>query len=274
MADATPTTVKLTIVKPTLLALDFDGVICDGLIEYFQTAWRTYCHLWHSLDNSPPDGLAEQFYRLRPVVESGWEMPLVLRSLLLGTPEADILANWGAIAQNLVAAEQVVPAEIGATVDRIRDEWIAADLNSWLAQHRFYPGVIERLRQTLNSPVQVVIITTKEGRFVQQLLQQQNLDMSPSQIFGKEVQQPKAQTLRDLLQATMDKTGDRPSIWFVEDRLKTLQTIERQPDLLQVGLFLADWGYNTPQDRAMAAESDRIQLLSLDNFAQDFSTWR
>lgn len=258
---------------PTVLALDFDGVICDGLIEYFQTAWRAYCYLWQPSDTTPPQGLAEQFYRLRPVVESGWEMPLVLRSLLLGTPESDILVNWGAIAQDLVTAEEIVPATIGATVDRIRDEWIAADLGNWLAQHRFYPGVIERLYQTLQSTVQVVIITTKEGRFVQKLLQQQNVDVPPSQIFGKEVRQPKAQTLRHVLHVNQDK-GDRPSIWFIEDRLKTLQSIEDQADLQPVGLFLADWGYNTADDRTVAANGDRIQLLSLATFAQDFSVWR
>ncbi|MCY7286501.1 MAG: HAD family hydrolase, partial [Cyanobacteria bacterium CAN_BIN43] len=31
---------------PTLLALDFDGVLCNGLMEYFQTAWRVYCQIW------------------------------------------------------------------------------------------------------------------------------------------------------------------------------------------------------------------------------------
>gem|GEM_PF-4100580 len=30
----------MTIKTPTLIALDFDGVLCNGLIEYFQTAWR------------------------------------------------------------------------------------------------------------------------------------------------------------------------------------------------------------------------------------------
>jgi 3-deoxy-D-manno-octulosonate 8-phosphate phosphatase KdsC-like HAD superfamily phosphatase len=27
---------------PQTLALDFDGVLCDGLLEYFETAWRAY----------------------------------------------------------------------------------------------------------------------------------------------------------------------------------------------------------------------------------------
>ncbi|HEY9619341.1 MAG TPA: HAD family hydrolase [Crinalium sp.] len=259
--------------KPTLLALDFDGVICDGLIEYFKTAWRAYCQLWKPHDEIPPPGLAEQFYRLRPVVESGWEMPLVLRSLLLGQSEAEILVNWGAIAQALVADEHLVPAELSATVDRIRDEWIAADLEDWLSQHRFYPGIIERLRQTLASPVQTVIITTKEGRFVRQLLQQQQVDLAESQIFGKEVRQPKSQTLRDL-QQKLGRDGERdPQIWFVEDRLKTLQSIYAQPDLQTVRLFLGDWGYNTSADREAAQQDERITLLSLAEFAQDFAEW-
>ena len=29
-----------------LIAFDFDGVICDGLLEYFQTAWQAYCEVF------------------------------------------------------------------------------------------------------------------------------------------------------------------------------------------------------------------------------------
>ncbi|MHC5726941.1 MAG: HAD family hydrolase, partial [Nostoc sp.] len=36
----------MTASSPTILALDFDGVICDGLIEYFEVSWRTYCQIW------------------------------------------------------------------------------------------------------------------------------------------------------------------------------------------------------------------------------------
>ena len=51
--------------SPDILALDFDGVVCDGLIEYFQTAWRAYCELFHPESAEPPEGLAERFYPLR-----------------------------------------------------------------------------------------------------------------------------------------------------------------------------------------------------------------
>ncbi|MBD2090545.1 HAD family hydrolase [Microcoleus sp. FACHB-1515] len=252
--------------NPTILALDFDGVLCDGLIEYFQTAWRVYVQLWHPIEQTPPAGLAEQFYRLRPVVETGWEMPVVIRSLLQGVPEAEILLHWSEIAVAQIAADSLSAADLGAAVDRVRDEWIQADLAGWLSEHRFYPGVIDRLRELCDSPVRSLIITTKEGRFVQQLLQQQGISLSADRILGKEVKQPKTQSLRQIRQPN-------DVIWFVEDRLKTLQTITTQADLADVRLFLADWGYNTPDDRQTAAEDDRIELLSIQQFCRDFSQW-
>jgi len=255
---------------PTLLALDFDGVLCNGLMEYFQTAWRVYCQIWSHPQASPPDGLAEQFYRLRPVVETGWEMPLVIQAVLSGVSEAEILANWVAIAPTIAHAIGLSPTEIGDQVDHVRDSWIANDLESWLALHHFYPGVIERLQQL--SPLHPVIITTKEERFVVQLLQQQGIDFAQSQIFGKSLKQPKSQTLRTLIQDLSQKI-DAPIVWFVEDRLKTLQALTLQPDLSNVRLFLGDWGYNTVSDRETARLDPKVHLLSLASFAADFSLW-
>ncbi|HEY9639476.1 MAG TPA: HAD family hydrolase [Coleofasciculaceae cyanobacterium] len=258
---------------PTILALDFDGVLCDGLIEYFQTAWRTYCQIWTPVDQIPPEGLAEQFYRLRPVIETGWEMPILVRSLLQNIPVAKLFSDWPTIAQQQIQAIGLTPVEIAARLDGIRDQWIAADADHWLAQHRFYPGIIARLQQMVNSGSLPFIVTTKEQRFVRQLLQQQQIELPESQIFGKEVKQPKSQTLRLLIQKYSEDTDQSATVWFVEDRLKTLQNITLEPDLEAVKLYLADWGYNTETDREIARQDPRIHLLSLAAFAQDFSAW-
>ncbi len=256
-------------IPPTILALDFDGVICNGLVEYFQTAWHAYRQLWHSetdaLVDVPPPNLADTFYRLRPVVETGWEMPLVLRVILLGTAEAEILQHWQTIAQELLKTEQYQPRDLAIAVDSYRDQWIAHDLPSWLAQHQFYPGVIEQLQRLLISSIQVVIITTKEKRFVRALLAQQGVHLGDDRILGKEQQRPKHESLRQLLAA-----DPHAVIWFVEDRLKTLLSIKQHGDLGEVQLFLADWGYNTPAERDTAQMDDRIHLLSLPTFAQEF----
>ncbi|MBD2179584.1 HAD family hydrolase [Planktothrix sp. FACHB-1355] len=255
--------------NPNILALDFDGVICDGLIEYFETAWRTYCQVWSPTNLTPPEDLAARFYHLRPVIEVGWEMPVLLRALLVGIPEEKIWQDWVAIAQQILVGEGLKATDMGAKLDSIRDEWIASNLAEWLSLHRFYPGVVERLQQIIASPVQLYIITTKEGRFVRQLLQEQNIAMSEGSIFGKEYRRPKSQLLIELIEAS----AESPAIWFVEDRLKTLQGVKNQPELNEVRLYLADWGYNTQAQHESIRYDKRIQLLSLSQFAEDFSVW-
>ncbi len=254
---------------PTILALDFDGVICDGLIEYFQTAWRTYCQIWKPSQTVPDSDLALSFYRVRPAIETGWEMPLLIRALLTGTTEEQILVDWPNIVPQLMTKNGLKAAEVSAMLDGLRDNWIAEDLAGWLSLHRFYPGVAESLQKLQESSVKVTIVTTKEGRFVQELLQLADVKMPSELIYGKEYNKPKHQILREFLAAS----GDDSTIWFVEDRLKTLLSVKQQPDLSKVKLFLADWGYNTLAERESVAENPPIQLLSLSQFSADFADW-
>lgn len=260
----------MTVNSPTILALDFDGVICDGLIEYFEVAWRTYCQIWTSANDTPPDDLALRFYRLRPVIETGWEMPVLIKALINGFSDDKILQDWVNITPAILTADHLEAKEIMKKLDGLRDKWIETDLDGWLSLHKFYPGVIEKLNITLASGVKLYIVTTKEGRFVKQLLQQEGVNLPDTAIFGKEVKRPKYETLRELIA----KAESKPvRLWFVEDRLKTLELVKQQFDLENVQLFLADWGYNTQPEREAGKNDNRIRVISLDQFSQDFSHW-
>ena len=263
--------------SPQLIAFDFDGVICDGLIEYCQTAWRAYSQCFvppggeptaEALPPEPPPGLAEAFYRLRPIVETGWEMPVVIQALIQGLSQAEITQGWPGLAKTLVAEAGLEPMAVAKTVDRVRDSWIQQDLTGWLALHRFYPGVLDCLNATAAQAIPTYIISTKEGRFIHQLLAQQGIDFPTDRIFGKEVKRPKSDTLSQLIQ----QHQPQGAVWFLEDRLKTLQAVAQVPELEAVHLFLADWGYNTPADHQTADECDRIQRLSLDQLPQRLPT--
>ena len=254
---------------PNILALDFDGVICDGLAEYFASTKKAYRAIW---SEEVDDSFADRFYRLRPVIETGWEMPILLRALVLGKSEADILDNFQSIAQQIVESSGLEKQAVVNELDGVRDDWIKNNLDDWLALHRFYPGVIEQLKRIVKFDIELYIITTKEGRFVQQLLQQQNIDLTTDRIIGKESKRPKYETLR-ILRDRHQKPGMELNITFVEDRLQALQQTAQQDDLDFVKLFLADWGYNLERDRHFAEEDERIKLLSLERFQQDLSTW-
>ena len=248
--------------NPKILALDFDGVVCDGLIEYFETAWRTYCQIWKPSLSTPPADLATSFYQLRPVIETGWEMPILIKALVEGISEQEILHQWGEISQSLLQKDKLIAADIALKLDQIRDEWISTDLESWLNLHRFYPGVVEKMQNVRDRNVRLMIITTKEGRFVRQLLQQQGVEIPAHCIIGKESQRPKHQILTELIAQTK-------VIWFVEDRLKTLQVVQQQPILAAVKLYLADWGYNVASEREQARQTSGIELISLSDFTQN-----
>jgi phosphoglycolate phosphatase-like HAD superfamily hydrolase len=255
---------------PKILALDFDGVLCDGLIEYLETSQRTYCQIWIRDNLEDLEKFRSSFYKLRPVIETGWEMPILLRALALGFSEEEILQDWSKISRKIIASENLNPQEVMHQLDSLRDNWIKSDLDGWLALHKFYPGVIERLKEILNSSTKVYIITTKEGRFVKKLLQDGGLNFPQKYLMGKEVNRPKYETLRLLLQENCQVPEN---LWFVEDRLEALQSVEQEPGLQGVGLYLADWGYNTEQMRASLKDTPNIHLLSLEKFTQDFSVW-
>ncbi len=254
---------------PVILALDFDGVVCDGLKEYFLVAWRTYCQVW-SVNQTPDPDLAAKFYRLRPVIETGWEMPVLIKALVDGVESATILSDWEAINQGIIQQYHLDSTNLSSTLDKLRDEWITQDLEEWLSLHEFYPDVAEKIKRVLKSAVKLYIITTKEKRFVQQLLQKQGVELPQSFIFGKESKRPKYEILQELIQ----KANISPeSLWFVEDRLKTLQLVQKQAHLAGVRLYLADWGYNTPAEREIVKNDARIHLLSLSQMDSDFSNW-
>ncbi|MEL6939453.1 MAG: HAD family hydrolase [Cyanobacteria bacterium J06598_1] len=253
---------------PQLIAFDFDGVICDGLIEYFQTAWKAYCQLFNPPSNQPPIGLAERFYPLRPVIETGWEMPVLVEALVKGATDDQVIAEWPEMALPYLETANLTKTQSVQRLDGVRDHWIQQDLSDWLALHRFYPGMIERLGELLAGEIPIYIVSTKEGRFIKALLGQSGLDFPTDRIFGKEVKRPKYETLRLLKQ----KHGVE-SIWFIEDRLPALKAVAEQPDLSEIQLFLADWGYNLEPDRETARQSSRIHLLSLEKVVQKFDSW-
>ena len=122
----------MSIQSPQILALDFDGVICNGLVEYFQTTHRAYCYIWNQEFPEPSAELASSFFALRPLIETGWEMPILLRALISGIPEPQIWQSWLEIKREIIATAKLNQQEIAQQVDSVRDDWIQNDLENWL----------------------------------------------------------------------------------------------------------------------------------------------
>lgn len=258
---------------PDILALDFDGVLCDGMREYFEISRRTYTSVWPD-EQTPNETLFAVFSRLRPVIMTGWEMPLLLRAVMRGHSEAAILHNWETLRDELVHTGSLqgsaLERALRHTLDAVRHVWIDEAPDDWLARNVPYCE-LDAVRRLVAEPECTVLVTTKEGEFARYILDHWGVQLADIQ--GKETGSHKCDNLRGLIAQYQEAKGRRPAVWFVEDRLETLNHVTTHADLDDVRLFLAAWGYNTADTRASLQDNGRIRLLELDQFRRGFTFW-
>ncbi len=155
-------------------------------------------------------------------------------------------------------------------LDEVRREWIAADRRGWIERNVPYCR-LEELRRLVAEPGRSVLVTTKEGEFARLILDDWGVRLAD--VEGKEAGTHKCDNLRALIADHVAAHGRRPRLWFVEDRLETLEHVTTHADLDDVGLFLAAWGYNTAETRRSVGGPSRIRLLELDQFKRGLSAW-
>ncbi|MEB3200872.1 MAG: HAD family hydrolase [Synechococcaceae cyanobacterium] len=245
---------------PPHLVFDFDGVLVDGMEEYWWSARRAIRRLQPDLPlplSAPPG-----FGLLRPQIHKGWEM--VLMAAELSRPDFDVHAACAdypaALADALVRHGQPASA-LQDALECVRRQAIADDLPGWLALHHFYPGVRERLARLEQEGSGWSVLTTKGGAFASQLLAAAGLQ--PRAVHGHE-RGSKPEVLRELLAA-----GE--PLWFIEDRRPTLELVRASDDLDSVRCYLVAWGYLAPGDAEGLPAG--IALLERASFESPLAQW-
>jgi hypothetical protein len=260
---ATPSTAS------TVLALDFDGVVCDSEPESSISGWKHAAQLWPDVfhDASHYERVLLGLKRTRPVVETGFENTLLARCLLEETySEEEIRSDWGTIMQSLMQKWRLDRAEMVTGYGAVRDDWMARDLDGWLAPNLVYPGVGEAvLEAELSKESDVFIVTTKQARFASAIMTEKaGLTIPPERLFSQTVSGvPKTEVL--LMLGAHSKPGARKI--FVEDKMSTLEKVCDREGLEEWELFLVDWGYNTEEERARALANPRIEVVDIATFS-------
>jgi phosphoglycolate phosphatase-like HAD superfamily hydrolase len=244
-----------------VLVLDFDGVLCDSARETAATAWRAGSQIWPAWSGEIPAGHTERFCEVRPWLETGYQAILMMRMVDLGcddTAFSEHLSEWeGRILAECGCSKEALVTLFGGT----RDRWIGDDLPSWLSANGFFAGTVARVKEWLASGGELYVATTKQERFVCELLASQGVELAADRLYGLERGIKKEQLLQELAQRYPGH-----SLHFVEDRLDTLRRVEAISALDGVLLYLALWGYCTPADRESAALDDRITCWPLEGF--------
>jgi len=245
-----------------LLVFDFDGVLVDGMPEYWWAAREAALRLRPALDL--PERAPADFARLRPSIHKGWEMVLVAAELADPTSPASLIAadDYGAALEPALRRWGWTAEQLQTALERVRAEALQRQRQAWLARHRFYPGVVARLGRLAAEGADWGVLTTKGGSFASEILAAAGL--RPLCLYGHE-QGSKPEVLLRLRQL------GRP-LWFIEDRRPTLMSVRDTAGLEQVRCFLASWGYLAPGDEQGLGKAG-IGWLTPERFEAPLAQW-
>jgi phosphoglycolate phosphatase-like HAD superfamily hydrolase len=261
-----------------VLALDFDGVVCDSSREVFTVAVRTYAELhpgspWiRAILDQPGRAATERLdlsaapafsalQRLIPLGNRAEDFGVALRALELGLELPD-QAVYDAFYRSL---DPGWLAAYHATFYEIRDRLRTADTARWLALNDGYPPFGAFLKRAAGRRA-ISILTARDGASLDALLDQ----LGVAVIIPRQLRLDKESGIHKTSHLT--ELADRlqvqfPEITFVDDKVNHLERVAP----LGVRPVLAGWGLNTPREheRAKALGFPVARLDDLDSVLLD-----
>ncbi len=260
-----------------VLALDFDGVICDSAREAFLVALRTYASFYP--DSALLTAVRSRLGSLEGDPHSDPAYAAFLDLLPLGNRAEDFGVALLAIEGGARISDQEQYDEFYDHQDEgwrrrfhhrfyeqraaLRDDHRRA----WLALHSVYeplPDILSRLASTYH----LAIATAKDEASVRVLLEDFGIAplFGPGTVLDKETGVQKTDHLRHL-RATLGV--DFAAITFLEDKVKHLE----RAAALGVRPVLAGWGYGTPREKEVARRAG-IPVAGLDDLEQVLASGR
>lgn len=252
-----------------ILALDFDGVLCNSAREVFVVGADTFANL------EPSSPILDDLLRLRDDALAGGtgyiDDPLHRKFADL-LPLGNRAEDFGV---SLKAIEIDAPIEDQDSYDdfyrglganwldayhhrfyQCRNALRAQDREAWLHLHLPYPGFADMLRRQ-KATTAPAVATAKDSQSVELLLEELGMAgiFDSNLVLDKETGVHKTHHLR----ALADRTGvPFENITFVDDKVNHLVAVAT----LGVRGVLAAWGFNSPREHALA-ESLGFPVASL-----------
>lgn len=264
-----------------LYLFDFDGVVCDSCDECTVSALRTCQRLGvfekddneHDLSDLsyPPAWLFEKMREIRPAIEVGWQIPVMLSVFLEQQKDPstamsvdDMVQNYETLVQDWLDKKSKTDKDMIDTFGKVRDDWIKDDLSSWLDINRFYSGVPEAINSCKGS---TVLVTTKQQRFAIALCRHAKVNetaLPDNKIYGLGQYKKKGDVIVE--QMTSGEV-DPSNTHFFEDRWPTLAKCLKDDRLEGVNLYLCSWGYVSKTELELAHAEPRVEVISLEDFS-------
>ncbi len=247
-----------------ILALDFDGVICDSAGECLFTSYSYYAPI-AGLPSAPgldeiPEGLRKKFYRIRPFIQDGKDYMLILYFITNGIPiegqedfDQSSRDHLDRVCQEVGAADAKQLEEL---FQRKRREIRTRNETAWLGLNPLYRELEEGLLACQERFDRIYVTTSKPTDAVVEILAHHRIPLPENHIYGYD----KVETGRGKnghLKKVHQLTGTPfEEIHLVDDQLSHLKAARQ----LGANCYHASWGYTTDQQRQ---EADAAGIASL-----------
>lgn len=247
--------------RDKILILDFDGVIINGIEEY----WFTCCRAYDTLFQLPLNfsykkfkkKVPQKFIQFRPSVTKGWEM-LLLAYIIIHSDnnwDCDLLSNFEnnfhLTCKSIAIKENFEEKYLQNLLDKTRDKVIKENLDNWVSKHKLFDGIRDLLNELALRKIDFMIISSKNSKFLKHICP--IFKLYPKKIFGYD-NGTKISIIKKL-------NKKYQIIGFVEDRREALEEVIKDNETDGIPCFFADWGYNLESDKINLNE--KITILTL-----------
>jgi hypothetical protein len=245
-----------------ILALDFDGVVIDSILECLVTAYNAYSihsgrnEFRTNIDQFELSEIAA-FRRSRIYIRRGEDYVFLLQAAadhvrVKSQDEFDrfleLNSGFREEYRNLFYSQRKTLQE--------------RDLPGWLALNPMYPGIESFLRLNIKAD-EWFVVTTKDLESVHHILNSRNIPFHPENLFqaSKTFRKPHILSHISSLRGVEEK-----NIHFVDDHPATLIEVAEQTEVLS---YCAIWGYNSSEQMA-GLQKNNISVLTLEDFLATF----
>jgi phosphoglycolate phosphatase-like HAD superfamily hydrolase len=241
-----------------LVFLDFDGVICDSLLETLVSSWRGYYLVRSEKEPSAvPVSLLGDFARLRPYVRAGEDFILVHELI---TAKIPIKSQQDFDNQLAKRGERRISC-YRESFYKARGDFLSHERKYWIALNRLYPHVVPHLNDWLPSS-SLYILSTKRAEFIAEILTSKGIRIDTKRVLSCEAKEKK----NTILQTLEARRGGRAL--FIDDQIDHLAP-ESARDPRIIGC-LASWGY---VQQAWLEDSRGVEVLHPHQFADRVQPW-
>lgn len=231
------------------LFLDFDGVICNSVLECLYSATIAYYSKYLKAQiTSLPLSFKEIFIRYRPFIRTG-EDYVVLMELVDKGVEIHSQEDFDRELQSNLAERLSLFRDL---FYQTRQELIAHDFIYWMRLNPLYTGMKEPLLEVSQDPT-VYILSTKVTDLIHKILLYHGIDWPEDRILYSHTISKK-----DVIGAVLESKGV-PEATLLDDQLDNLRVAMEDN---RISPFLAGWGYVKPE----WLEQSAIPVLHIRDF--------